>query len=73
MSHKLEEEVNYHMDLSFQLERPSELHIYRVLSCECGNDSQLEIALTDNNEWHLECLACNDTAAPFSEIMEKLR
>lgn len=74
MAHKLEEEVNAHTDLSFQLERPSETHVYRVLKCEnCGNDTNFEIAITDTGEWCVECLACNDAAAMFAEIINKLK
>lgn len=74
MAHKLEEEVNSHPDLSFQLERPAEIYTYRVLHCEnCGNDTNFEIAITDVGQWCIECLACDDAAAMLDEIVNKLK
>lgn len=66
-------EVNSDPDNSFSLFRPTSQHIYRVLKCECGNDTLFEIALTDNGHWCIECLACRDAACMFSDLINKLR
>lgn len=74
MAHNVKEEVNSDPDLSFKLERPTRGHVFRVLVCEnCGNDTTFEIAITDTGEWCVECLACNDAAAMFTDILGKLK
>lgn len=59
--------------VSFTLERPTEHHVYRVLTCsECKEQDNIRIVLADNGQWEVTCTACFESACIIGEIINEL-
>jgi hypothetical protein len=66
-------ERNESEKIPFKLRRPTDSHVYRVLTCgECGYQDELRVVLADNGQWEVTCTFCLDSACMIGEIINEL-